>query len=350
MKGRKKRKGRREGDPTPALLSTEKPCTVRTSWPAKVRGNQAGREPERSVDKSSALPHSSSTPRQPEQWQQTSRGSDTWQEKGGIWQQRPWELTWDWDAHTGTTWAEEVELTQEVWYATDGTVLGVGLPSPSSAPWLTLPQPSPPSHAHTDRYPFFSSTCSPSQRRRGVEMQDSGPEKSGSSSSLSLSLPNHSQRKGESEVQRDSREGEYSDRRGNKERNGMEQKSRNGQEKVNGRKEKGVTVLKRDQGNRGEGEHGMERERTEKGINLRSEQRNEVEKESTTNREVETQRNDIYLEGRNKESTENHENANRDEKNDDANKIEHGGRRGRRRRMRRENAKKRETSEENQTS
>lgn len=187
-KGRWKKKGKRTGDATPALLCPEKPHTVRTSWAGKVKGDQVGREREK-VDEKNAFAPFSRTPRQPERVQGTWQGSHAWGEKGGRWQQRPREHAWEWDAHTGRTWAEEVELTQEVWYAPDGTVLGVGPPSPSSSPWLTLLQPSPPLHAHTDRFPSSFSTGNPSQRRRGMEMEKLGPAKSGFSS-CSFSFPN----------------------------------------------------------------------------------------------------------------------------------------------------------------
>ena len=134
---------RGDADPSP-----RKSPPMETSWAEKVKGNQRKQKvtevkEEKVAGTAISLPPSASPQRD-----HTKTGTET---KSGCWfpmsqwdepetkteveesQGRAWQEVGTEGPHGKLTWAEEVELTQEVWYnPDDGSVLCVGPPSPST--------------------------------------------------------------------------------------------------------------------------------------------------------------------------------------------------------------------------
>lgn len=120
----------------------EKSPSMKTSWAEKVKGNPRqvakveAKEEEQEGSEGSSSPPSASLLRgqtEIESWCVPSSGrrhdSEPWgkpEEHEKAWQEVLLE-----GPHGKLTWAEEVELTQEIWYDEDGSVLCVGPPSPS---------------------------------------------------------------------------------------------------------------------------------------------------------------------------------------------------------------------------
>lgn len=291
-----KRRGTREkekaGDAAPPPLFQENPPTRKVTWAGKVRGKPVQGVRKRGVGEfSSASPSCSSSPRQQGRVGELQEASGVaWQgseSAGEARREREEAAEEEWDMHSNLTWAEQVDLSQEVWYGPDGVVVGVGPPSLSSPPLNALPpRPSYPAHAHADALSSLASSRQasiPAQRKRAWERS----EKSASSPSYvhrgPTSMPPPQRwAKGE---------GEHSGRNGNRNR---------------------WVVLERKQGNisawdEGDGskmKRGSVTEETEEGIKVKSEQRNVTEREETVK-----QRNRIYIERRSEANRKEQENG-----------------------------------------
>lgn len=306
-----RRRGKREvggGDATPPSLPSlehHHPLARKVTWAGKVRGKQVEGEQRTGrsgVGGSSASPTSPSSPFSPRTLRQRSSDEGVQGASERCWrgvegrgtQGKTREEEEEWDMHSDLTWADQVDASREVWYGPDGSVVGVGPPSPTSPPLLTLqrpqrprPRPSFTPHAHADTPTLTSShlASSPAQRRRGWESRDksaTSPSCVPPSNPVQLGTESGKQRWDKGERERThAREGNRTDSKGN------------------GR---GTIAEWDQQGNGKEMKRGIEtekREEEEEGIKVKSEHRG-LER-TTKGEETEKQAIGIYLAQVNKE-------------------------------------------------